>query len=168
LLVVVAACGGSGFETGAATLTSITPPVMSAASVSFTQADGAGTMVLGWTIRFYAQGAGADCKADDVKPIGSVGIFTAQQPDASHKKAMLQTGDIVIVTASPPTVSGTAAATMGVMDIANVVGTISITDFHLLPDLTADKISGTVNAGGTDKNGNGVSITGMFVAPVCE
>lgn len=149
-------------------LTGITPPVMSAASVSFTQADGSGTMVLGWTLKFYTQGAGADCQADDVKPIGSVGIFTSQPPDASHKKAMLQTGDIVIVTASPPTVSGSAAATMGVMDIADIVGTVTITDFHLLPDLTADKISGMISAGGTDKTGNGVSITGMFVAPVCE
>jgi len=168
LLVVVAACGGSGFETGAATLTSITPPVMSAGATSFVGPDGAGTMVMGWTIDFFDAGSGADCLSADVKVLASVGIFTNQTPDATHKKAMLATGDIVIVTTSPPTVTGNAAATMGAQGVNAIVGTINISEFHLRTDLTADRISGTLNAGGTDGMGNAKAVTGMFTAPICE
>ena len=167
LLVVAAGCS-SGFETGEAMLTSIDPAVKSASANSFTQADGNGTMVLGWTIDFFSQGAGADCMADDVQPIASIGIFTNQPPDGA-KKAMLQDNtDVVIVLDSPPKVSGNTAATMGVDGISSIAGEVIITNFHLRTDLTADRIEGTVNAGGTDKNGTAVAITGSFKAPVCE
>jgi hypothetical protein len=168
LLVVFAACGGSGFESGKAMLTSITPPVMSAGANSFVGPDGSGTMVLGWTIDFFDAGAGADCLSADVKVLASVGIFTNQQMDATHKKAMLQTGDIVITTTSPPTVTGNAAATMGAQGINSILGTVSVTNFHLRTDLSADLIEGNLNAGGTDGMGNAKAVTGTFSAPVCE
>jgi hypothetical protein len=166
---LVAACGGSDFTTGAATLTGIQPTIKSSGANSFTQADGGGTMVLGWTLFFFSADVGSDCLSQDVKTVASIGVFTNQTPDATHKKAMLQTGDIVIAAMSPPTVSGNAAAVMGVAGISNIVGTVSITTFHLKPDGTADRIDGTVNAGGVDPMGGaGVSITGTFSAPICE
>jgi hypothetical protein len=168
LLVVVAACGGSGFETGAAEITGSTPPIMSAGATSFTGADASGTMVKGWTIDLFGEGAGADCQSQDVQPIGSVAIYTSQPDDTSGKKAMLATGDIVIVAESPPMVNGNAAASMGVKGINGIVGIITISSFHLRADLTADKIEGTINAGGTDGNGTALSLTGPFTAPVCE
>ena len=127
-----------------------------------------GADVMGWTIDFFDAGSGADCLSADVKVLASVGIFTNQTPDATHKKAMLATGDIVIVTTSPPTVTGNAAATMGAEGVNAIVGTINISEFHLRTDLTADRISGTLNAGGTDGMGNAKAVTGMFSAPVCE
>ena len=166
-LLFVVACGGSGFESGAAMLTSITPPAMSASAVSFVGPDGAGTMVMGWTIDFFEQGAGADCASAEVHVVASVGLFTNQAP-VMGKKAMLATGDIVIVTTSPPTVTGNAAATMGAEGINSIVGTVTITDVHLKTDLSTDKISGTINAGGSDGQGVAKSITGTFAAPVCE
>ena len=169
LLVVFAACGGSGFNTGAAMLTGITPTIMSSGANSFTQADGSGTMVMGWTVFFFSAGVGSDCLSSDVKTIASVGIFTDQSPDATHKKATLATGDIVIAAMSPPTVNGTAAAAMGAGGISNIVGTITIDTFDLRADGTADRIDGSMNAGGTDTtSGAGVSITGTFMAPICE
>src|SRR5512140_1805796 len=111
LVVVVAACGGSGFTTDAASLTGLN--VKSAGATSFVGADAAGTMVMGWTIEFFSEGPGADCKSSDVIPVASIGIYTNQMQDATHKKAMLQNSDIVIVTQSPPMVNGNAAATMG-------------------------------------------------------
>ena len=168
LVVFTAACGGSGFESGTATLSSITPPVMSAGATSFVGPDGAGTMVMGWTIDFFDAGSGADCLSADVHVLASLGIFTNQMKDATHPKAMLQTGDIVIVTTSPPTVTGNASATMGAEGISSILGTVSVTNFHLRTDLSADLIEGTLNAGGTDGMGNGKMITGTFSAPVCE
>jgi hypothetical protein len=164
----MAACGGSGFESGTAMLTSIKPAPMSASAVSFVGADGSGKMVLGWTIDFFEQGAGADCQSQDVHVVASVGIFSNTVDDGTHKKAMLATGDIVIVATSPPTVQGNAAATMGATGINSIVGTVTITEFHLRPDLSADRINGTINAGGTDSTGTAQSITGTFMAPVCE
>jgi hypothetical protein len=167
LIVLTAACGGSGFETADAMMTGIVPSPMSASSTSFTDADGAGTMVMGWKISLWEQGAGADCQSNDTHRVAAVSIYT-NQPVVMGKKAMLDTSEIVIVTDSPPTVTGTFAATMGAEKIGNIVGQVSITDFHLLPDLTADDIKGSVNAAGTDGNGANVSISGTFEAPVCE
>ena len=148
-------------------LTSVDPAVKSASATSFTQADGGGTMVLGWTVDFYSQGAGADCMADDVQPIASIGIYTNQAPDGAKKAMLNDNTDIVIVAASPPTVTGNTAATMGIDGISAVVGEVLITSFHLRADLSVDRIEGTVNAGGT-KDGNAVAVTGSFKAPVCE
>ncbi|MEO6776753.1 MAG: hypothetical protein ABI467_27675 [Kofleriaceae bacterium] len=167
LIVLTAACGGSGFETADAMLTGIVPTPMSASATSFADADGTGTMVMGWKISLWEQGAGADCQSNDTHRVAAVSIYT-NQPAVAGKKAMLETSEIVIVTASPPTVNGTYAATMGAEKIGGIVGQVSITDFHLKPDLTADEIKGSIDAAGTDGNGANVSITGNFDAPVCE
>jgi hypothetical protein len=166
LLVVVAACG-SGFETGAASLTGVMPMVKSAGAKSFTGNEAGGMKVLGWTINFFGQDPGADCVSGDNHPVANISIYTNQAPSGS-KKAMLDTnGDVVIVAASPPPVQGSAVASMSAMGIDGIVGAVTITNFHLRADLTADKIEGTVSAGGTS-NGNTVDIMGTFSAPVCE
>jgi hypothetical protein len=168
LLVFAAACGGgSGFETADAMITGIVPSPMSASATSFVDADGAGTMVMGWKISLWEQGAGADCQSNDTHRVAAVSIYTNQAP-VSGKKAMLDTSEIVIVTDSPPTVTGTFAATMGAEMIGSIVGQVTISDFHLKPDLTADDMKGSINAAGNDKNGAAVAIAGTFEAPVCE
>ena len=167
LIVFSAACGGSGFETADAMLTGIVPTPMSASATSFVGADGAGTMVMGWKISLWEQGAGADCMSNDTHRVAAVSIYT-NQPPVSGKKAMLDTSEIGIVTESPPTVNGTYAATMGAEKIGSIQGQITISDFHLKPDLTADEMKGSINAAGTDGNGAAVAISGMFDAPVCE
>jgi hypothetical protein len=125
-------------------------------------------MVLGWTIEFYDAAPGSDCKSSDVHIQASIGIFTSQTDSGSGKKAMLPTGDVVITMMSPPMVNGSAAATMGGEGVSGIAGIVSITEFHLDPKGNPDRISGTVNAGGMDKSGNPVPVTGMFVAPVCD
>jgi hypothetical protein len=168
LLVGMAACGGSGFNTGEASLTNVMPEIKSAGAVSFTGADGNGTMVQGWTINLFSADANSDCVDAKSKLVGSIGIYSSQTPDMADK-AQLQTGDIAIVTTAPPPVNGNAAANMGAEGISNIVGTVTITNFHLTADLTADLIEGTINAGGMDSaSGSAVSLTGMFSAPVCE
>ncbi|HEY6039394.1 MAG TPA: hypothetical protein VIV58_34170 [Kofleriaceae bacterium] len=167
LIVLTAACGGSGFETADAMITGIVPSPMSASSTSFSQADGAGNMVMGWKISLWEQGAGADCASNDPHRVAAISIFTNQAVVAG-KKAMLEAAEIVIVTDSPPTVTGTYAATMGAEKIGGIVGQVTISEFHLKPDLTADDIKGSVSAAGNDSNGAAVQIGGTFEAPVCE
>jgi len=167
LIVLTAACGGSGFETKDAMITGIVPSPMSASSTSFTSADGAGNMVMGWKISLWEQGAGADCASNDPHRVAAVSIYT-NQPVVAGKKAMLEAAEIVIVTDSPPTVTGTYAANMGAEKIGSIVGQVTISDFHLKPDLTADDIKGSINAAGADSAGNNVAIAGTFEAPVCE
>jgi hypothetical protein len=46
---------------------------------------------------------------------------------------------------------------------------VSITEFHLTADAKhADRIAGSISAGGTADAGGDVSIEGTFTAPVCE
>jgi hypothetical protein len=168
ILVLVAACGTSGPPTGAASISNSAPVVMSADSVPFTGADGSGKMVLGWKIELIQQGPGTDCKADTVNVLGNIGVFSNQIPDAQHKVATLTNGDIVIVRDSPPTVQGTFAATMGLSGVTAISGTVSLDNVGMTLDGKINKISGTVNAGGKDINGNNVMVTGTFVAPICE
>ena len=167
LIVITAACGG-GPETGEATLSGAMPPVKSASAKTFSGADGAGTMVLGWKIELYEDSPGADCLSDETNVVASIGIFT-NQAAGSKPQALLQTGGISIVTMSPPTVIGNAAATMGVMGVSNVVGQVIVDEFHLTPDaMHADRIKGTISAGGTDSGTSAdVSLTGTFTAPAC-
>ncbi len=167
VIALAAGCGGSGFETGTATLTGITPSPMSASATSFNEADGAGVMLMGWKISFWEQGDGADCQSADSHREAAISIFT-NQPVVSGKKATLELGDDSIVVESPPTVAGSAAATMGAEGIGQIAGIVTITEFHLRTDLSADSIKGTVQAAGNDSGGTGVAITGSFTAPVCE
>jgi hypothetical protein len=166
-IVMATACSG-GTGTGAASLTNTQPPVKSAAATPFAGADGAGTTVLGWKIELFSDGPGTDCLSEDATVVGSIGIFS-NQPDGSKPQAILQTGDISIVMTSPPTVTGNAAATMGVDGVGMIQGIVTITEFHLTADaMHADQIKGTINAGGTDGgSGEPVALTGDFTAPIC-
>ena len=167
LLIVFAACGG-GVKSEEASLTGARPTIKSSAAKPFTGPDGAGTMVLGWTIEMYEEGPGADCTNKDNNIVASIAIYT-NQAALSKPQALLETGEVLIVPTSPPTVVGSAAATMGAKGVTDIYGSVRITEFHLLPDaMHADVIKGMINAGGKDDNGTAVELMGMFVAPVCE
>jgi hypothetical protein len=170
ILLVLAACGDDGTPTAASTLMGASPTVKSAYSKSFKGADGTGTIVLGWKIDFVDAGAGTGCKAEGVKVVASIGIFTSQTPDSSHSVADLTTGDISIVLDAPPTAPAMGeTANMGVDGIANVEGTVSITGVGKQTDgKTVIKLLGMVNAGGMDSNGGAVILSGTFEAPVCN
>ncbi len=135
--VFAAACGGSGFATGEAMLTGIVPTPMSASATSFAEADGAGTMVMGWKISFWEQGSGADCASNDPHRVAAVSVYT-NQPAESGKKAQLEVGEVVIVPESPPTVSGTASATMGAEKIGQITGNLTLSAVHV-PDRSLDR-----------------------------
>jgi hypothetical protein len=166
--VLFAACGG-GTETGEASLSASMPPAKSAAAKPFTGADGAGNMVLGWKIELYADGPGADCLSEDLDKVATIGIYT-MKTSADGPHAMLSVGGVPIVTEAPPTVLGSAAATVSVDGVTVNTGLVSITEYHLAADAKhADRIAGTISAGGTDAGtGGDVSIEGTFTAPVCE
>lgn len=167
-LVLFVACGG-GTETGEASLSVVMPPVKSAAAKTFTGADGAGNMVLGWKIELYADGAGADCTSEELDKVATVGIYT-NKTSADGPQAMLNTGGITIVTQAPPMVLGAAAANLSVDGVSITSGLVSITEYHLTADAkTADRIAGMINAGGMDAGtGADVTVMGTFIAPVCE
>jgi hypothetical protein len=170
LLGITAACGTDGAPTGEASITGTTPAIKSAAASAFADVDADGNKVLGWTIDLFENPAGADCESSDTKVVASVAIYT-NQADGSKPQAILQTGGISIVTTSPPSLQASAVvATMGAMGVANIMGQVTITEFHLTPDaMHADRISGTLNAGGTNAgNGEGVFMMGNFVAPFCD
>lgn len=167
--VFAAACGGgSGFMTAPASVTGIVPSPRSASATSFNEVDAAGAMVMGWKISLWEDGDGADCMAAEPHRVAAISIYT-NQPVTVGKKASLDSGQAInIVPDSPPTIAGTAAATMGAEKLGSITGIVTISDFHLKPDLSADDMKGTINAAGNDSNGAAVSITGTFDAPVCE
>lgn len=169
LMLLLAACGDDGTPTAAATLMGTGTTVKSAYSRPFKGADGTGTQVLGWKVDFVNVGAGTGCKADGIKVIGSVGIFT-DQPTSNGGNAVLTSGDISIVLDAPPTaVSGGFVANMGVDGLANVEGIISITGVGKAGDgKTVIKLEGTVSAAGQDSNMGTVNLAGTFTAPVCN
>ena len=160
ILLVLTACSDSGPGTGAAMLTGTSMEVKSAAASSFHGADANGTDVLGWTIDFYTSTPGSDCNNKGKLP-ASIGIWT-NQANGSAKHATLTLGDIGIVTTSPPDTSTGEVATMGADGVGQIQGIVTITDF------APDHITGTVNAGGRDANMAPVSLTGMFMAPICK
>lgn len=162
--VLLAACGG-GTSTGEASLTG-GPTVKASAAETFVGPDGGGTKVMGWTILLYEDEPGGDCLEGTVS--AKIGIFT-NQADGSAPQALLANGDsISIVTESPPTLTGAAAANMGVEGVSNVVGIIQISDFRLTADaMHAVYIDGTINAGGYGPNDENIALTGEFHAPVC-
>ena len=167
LLIALAACGG-GPKSGEASLSGVNPGVKSCAAVDFTDSEGGGKSVLGWTIEFYSAAPGADCTSDSTKIVAKLVIFT-DQAAASKPEALLPTGDVTIVPMNPPTVIGNSAAYLSASGVAGVQGIATITEFHLEPDaMHADRIKGTVSAGGKDDNGTDVAVTGTFTAPYCE
>jgi hypothetical protein len=170
LIGITAACGGSGADTGEASLSGLTPPVKSAAASVFTGADGDGNMVMGWTIDLFEDGPGADCASSETNVIASIGIFT-NQAAGSKPQPILPVGGISIVTMSPPSLTASAnVATMGAENVASIVGQVTITEFHLTADaMHADRIKGTIAAGGKDAGtGADVLMNGEFTAPFCD
>ena len=166
LLLVLAACGNDGTPTQAASLDNAMPTVKSAYSKSFKAADGNGTSVLGWKVDFISSDAGTGCKADGIKVVASVSIYTDQ---TTGSVAMLTTGDASVVLDNPPIApSGGQVAIMGVLGVANVQGDLSITGVGKSADgKTVTKLEGMVNVAGTDNSGTTVTMSGMFEAPVC-
>ena len=152
-LVLLVGCGSDGPGTGMATLSGVTPTVKSASMDAFV--DDAGNM--GWKVNFTDSDKGADCNSGTIR--ATLAIYTAQ-PD-NGMGAQLERGDILIVTMSPPSVQGTAAANFGVDGIGGITGTITVTDFY------KDHLDGEVNAGGT-AGGTSVALTGSFHAPTCN
>ena len=165
LIGLLAACT-SGTATGEATLNT-TPAAMSAAAETFTGDDAEGNSVLGWKILFFQSGPGSDCLEGTV--VASVGIYT-NEAAGSKPQALLVNGGIAIVAQSPPSLmASTRAATMSATGIATITGQLTITEFHLTADAKhADRIKGTIAAGGTDSgSGAGIILDGTFTAPVC-
>ena len=157
----VAACS-SGFSTGSASLTGITPTIQSAGANSFTMADGSGNMVLGWKLEFFSDGPNADCLSTSLNELADLFIYT-QTPASQGGKATIGIGEIDIVTANPPTFEGNGdLAHFSIDGVHSVAGVIELTT-------STNKIfEGTVDAAGTGSDGTDVNITGMFNAPVCE
>jgi hypothetical protein len=171
LVLVLTACGVKGPPTGKSNVSGTTPSIMSAGANSFTGADANNPpqMVKGWTIYLFSNGPGANCNSADTKVVASIGIFTNQMADSTHKTAQLAEGEYTIVTQSPPPVNGTGgAATMGANGLDNIGGLVTITDFYAEKDGTVDHISGTVAASGTSSTGDTVQLMGDFTAPNCD
>lgn len=167
ICVVLAACS-SGKGTGEATLMGPTIATKSVTATSFDGADAGGTMVRGWHLDFLDAGPGTDCTDNSVKVSATIGIFTSQPSDKGMVATLPAPADIPIVIPAPPMVQGQAAANMGVEGVSNVQGSLHIETFHLNAQSKPDEIDGTVTAGGTDGQGNGVNITGTFKAPICN
>lgn len=164
-LVFTAACS-SGSATGTASLTGVMPPAKAAATETFVGPNASGTKVLGWNILLYENEAGGDCLEGSV--VAKISIFT-DQAEGSKPQALLNTGGISIVTTSPPTVpAGQATANMGVEGVSNVMGQVTIEEFHLTPDaMHADRIKGSIAAAGLGPNQETVNLDGTFTAPIC-
>src|SRR5438445_9904100 len=94
VLVLAAACSGSGYTSGEATLSPVTPTAKSAYAKSFvTDTD----KTMGWTVEFIDSGPGTDCMDEHNNVVASIGIYTKQVDDGKHNGAMLATGDVFIV-----------------------------------------------------------------------
>jgi len=166
LIGITAACGG-GTDSGPATLTGVQPPGKSVGARTFAGVNGDGANVLGWKLEFFEQGPGADCLSSETTVVASVGIYT-KQVEGTQPQAILLIGDISITTVSPPSVPGEAAATMSAKGVVIQSGVVSITEFHLTDAMHADRIKGTVTAGGIDGGtGEPISVMGTFDAPYC-
>lgn len=170
LLVVLAACGDDGTPTGAASTMGFDTKTKSSYSKPFTGADGAGNTVLGWKIDFTSANSGTGCKADGVKVVATIDIYTSQTKDSGHSVAELTSGDISITLNSPPTApSGGAIADMGADHLTNLEGTVSLTGVAKSGDgKSIIGLEGTISVGGLDDGGNGVIMSGTFDAPTCN
>ena len=164
LAVMIPACGGSGFDTGMAMLSS-SAKIKSASAKPFTGADAMGTMVLGWTIDFHSASPGSDCMDDSIDKPASIGIFTNQAAGSAKVAVLSAGGDITIVKMSPPPTTSGVAATMGIDMVSDVTGIVHLDDVFVNGDKPG--LTGSVSAGGNDSSGNPISITGTFVAPQC-
>src|SRR5690606_12721797 len=130
-IVLAAACGPDGADTGVASLSGVMPAARSASASLFTGPDADGNEVMGWTIDFFEDGPGANCASADTNVVASIGIFTKDAP-GSKPQPLLPTGGISIVTQSPPSLAAAErVATMGAEGVASVVGLVTITEFRL-------------------------------------
>jgi len=162
VVVISAACGG-GSATGTATLTNVDVKASAIEPVVLTDAGGA--KVHGWNILMYEQDAGGDCLEGTV--LAKISIYT-NTPESQGEQALLSTGSIAIVTDSPPSTASSNAANMGAEGIGTISGLVDIAEFHRTADnMHGDRIKGSVNAAGFDSGDQGVSLSGMFDAPLC-
>src|SRR5262249_17904178 len=157
-------CSDDGTPTGAATLMGSTKPVKSTYSKPFTAKDGTGTTVLGWKVVFTGANAGTGCKAEGVKSLAAVFVYTSQASGSSPKVADLATGGVSIVLDAPPTPpAGGQSANMEADSVTNIQGLISISGVAKSGDgKTIIGLEGTVSAGGMDANNANVILSGMF------
>jgi hypothetical protein len=164
-LLFAGACSG-GIGTGTGSVEMVTPSAQSATATPFEGEDGSGTKVMGWKIEFFEQAPGEDCFSADLNVVAKIGIYS-NMAVGDGPQAILPQGEIQIVTMSPPTVLGQAAAVMSANEIGAIAGTLIIDDFHLAPDAKhADHIKGHFIVGGMSSNGD-VSFTGSFDTDVC-
>jgi hypothetical protein len=140
----------------------------SATATAFFMDDATSTKVRGWTIDFFEAGPGADCTDGSLKVSASLGIWTNQPADGTKPATLQSAGEISIITMNPPMINGDAVGVMGAEGIGQIVGSVSIDDFHLDAKGNPDKIMGTINAGGINSAGGSTPVTGTFTAPVCN
>ena len=164
---VLAACS-SGTGTGAASLMGPTVATNSATATAFFDVDATGTKVRGWTIDFFEAKPGADCTDGGLKVSASLGIWTNQPADGTKVATLPSMAEIGIITMNPPMINGQAIALLGAEGVGSIVGTMMINEFHLDAKGNPDKITGSINAGGTGNGGAAVSVTGDFAAPICN
>jgi hypothetical protein len=168
LLVVVAACS-SGFDTGPASLTGITPMIQSAGAISFTGSDATGAVYLGWELQFFSNGSGYDCLSNNADELADLFIYTNQPPNGKARASITAPADITIVADNPPTVAGTNVAHFAIDGIHGAVGDLMLTDVHVNTSSNdIDRFEGSVNAEGTSDAGDTIAVAGSFIAPVCE
>ncbi|HEY1547211.1 MAG TPA: hypothetical protein VGG28_05300 [Kofleriaceae bacterium] len=169
LVVVIAACS-SGFETGPASLTGISPMIQSAGAVSFTMADASGTTYIGWELQFFSNGSGYDCLSNNADEVADLFIWTDQTPNGSTR-ATLPTGDVSIVPADPPMVPTSPGAVVGhfaIDGVHQVTGDLTLSDVHETSSNQIDRFVGSLTAAGTSDSGDDITVSGSFTAPVCE
>jgi hypothetical protein len=169
LVVVIAACS-SGFETGPASLTGISPMIQSAGAVTFTMADATNTTYIGWELQFFSNGSGYDCLSNNADELADLFIWTDQTPSGSMR-ATLPTGDVSIVPEDPPTVptnAGAVVAHFSIDGVHQVTGDLTLTDVHESSSNQIDRFVGSLTASGTSDSGDSIAVAGSFTAPVCE
>jgi hypothetical protein len=162
LAASVAACS-SGFNTGQASLTGISPMIQSAGAYPFTGSDGGGTDVLGWELEFFTDAANMDCNSSSLTEIADLYIYTPQ-PASNGGRATLGLDEVEISPDNPPTIVGNADVAHFVnASVTAISGTLNITS------ATDKEIEGMVDAAGTLKSdGTDATISGTFTATVCE
>ena len=168
-LVVVAACS-SGFDTGPASLSGITPMIQSAGAISFTMADATSTTYIGWELQFFSNGSGYDCLSNNADELADLFIWTDQTPSGSMR-ASLMPGDVSIVPDDPPTVptnAGAVVAHFAIDGVHQVTGDLMLTDVHESSSNKIDRFVGSLTAEGTSDSGDDIMVAGSFTAPVCE
>jgi hypothetical protein len=140
----------------------------SASASPFFDVDAGGNKVRGWTIDFFQAKPGADCTDGSLKVSASLALWTNEPVDGKKVASIAADSEIAIVNATPPTIAGQYAATMGAAGVGSILGTVNVTTFHLDASGNVDHMDGMINAGGMDSSGTAVPVQGTFTAPVCH